>query len=337
MQTFDTNALPNPKRRRFAAGVALFAVSAGHLSVSRADAPWPDRPIKLVVPFPPGGTTDITARVLARALAEQLKQSVIVENRAGASGNIGSAFVAHARPDGYTLVMSGVGTHAANVALYHPMPYDPVQDFTHITSVTSSPNAIAVNPSFPAKTLAQLVDLIKRNPNKYNYASPGTGSSGNLAVELLKQQAGLQIQHIPYKGAAQAAIDVIGGQIPVLVMVADTLKPQVQAGKLRILATTGAKRSLLFPDIPTVAESGYPGFEAVSWTGLSAPAGLPAAIRDRLFEATKAVLLRPDVIEPLERTGNSIDIRSPQEFTAFIESEIKKWEKVAAQAHLRVS
>lgn len=326
---------PLPGRRKFTAALTLLPLSAGWASNTLAAAVWPTKPITLVVPFPPGGTTDVTARILARALAAKLGQSVVVENRAGAGGNIGSAFVARSRPDGYTLVMSGVGTHAANVALYDPMPYDPVKDFTHITSLTSSPNVIAVNPSVPVKTLGELIALIKSKPDKLNYASPGTGSSGNLAFELLKQEAQLRVQHIPYKGAAQALVDVIGGQVPILVMVSDTLQPQVEAGKLRILAVTSKQRSTLFPDAPTVAESGFPGFEAVSWTGLSAPAHLPIPIRDTVFQATKAVMTQPEVIAPLLRSGNTIDIRTPAQFTAFVQAEITKWTGVAARAHLQ--
>ncbi|ALM81586.1 tripartite tricarboxylate transporter substrate binding protein [Bordetella sp. N] len=339
MPAFRHDHSPCLPRRGLSAAVlvlaAFGALGAMPAPVHAADQ-WPSKPITLIVPFPPGGTTDVTGRILARALTTQLGQSVIVENRAGASGNIGSAFVARAKPDGYTLLMSGVGTHAANVALYDPMPYDPVKDFTHISSITSSPNVIAVNPGFPAKTLADLVGLIRKAPDHYNYASPGTGSSGNLAFELLKQKADLKVQHIPYKGAAQAVTDVMGGQVPILVMVADTLEPQVRAGKLRVLASTGAQRSLLFPDLPTVAESGYAGFDAVSWTGLSAPAGLPVEIRDRLFEATKAALSDPEVIKPLKASGNAVVLRTPQDFTSFIQSEVGKWTTVAKAAHLKL-
>lgn len=323
-------------RRRFCAMLAALALPAAFAAPVHAADAWPSQPITLIVPFPPGGTTDVTGRILAGALSTQIGQTVIVENRAGASGNIGSAFVARAKPDGYTLLMSGVGTHAANAALYGSMPYDPLKDFTHISSITSSPNVIDVNPQFPAKTLAELVSLLRQSPDKYNYASPGAGSSGNLAFELLKQRADLKVQHIPYKGASQAVTDVISGQVPILVMVADTLEPHVRAGKLRVLASTGASRSLLFPDLPTVAESGFPDFDAVSWTGLSAPAGLPDAICDRLAQATRAALTDPEVVKPLKATGNAVTLRSPQDFTAFITGEIQKWATVAKTAGLKM-
>lgn len=302
-------------------GCALLGMTSG---MAHADT-WPARPITLVVPFPPGGTTDVGARILANGLSTELGQSVVVENRPGASGNIGSTYVARAQPDGYTLVMSGVGSHAANVGLYPDMPYDPVKDFTHITSVTSSPNAIVVNADFPADSLQELVALIRENPDKYNYASPGTGSSGHLAFELFKRQAALVVQHIPYKGAAPALTDLIGGQVPILIMVADTLQSHVQTGKIRVLAVTSDARSTLFPDVPTVGESGYPGFKAVSWTGLSAPAGLPDDIRQKLFTATDAVLASPNVQAQFARTGNAIEVRTPDAFTTFVADEVRKW------------
>ena len=295
---------------------------------------WPDKPITLVVPFPPGGTTDVSARLIAQGLTQRLGQTVVVENKAGASGNIGSAFVAKAKPDGYTLVVSGVGTHAANVGLYNDMPYDPLKDFTHITTIVSSPNAIAVHPDFPVQSLQELVALVREKPERFNYASPGNGSSGHLAFEMIRQQAGLKIQHIPYKGAAQALTDVIGGQVPVLIMVADTLKQHVQSGKLRVLAVTSDTRSTLFPDVPTVAEAGFPGFSAVSWTGISGPAGLPPAVVQRLHEATKAVLEDEEVIKRYTSTGNTIELRSPDEFSAFVATEIDKWSAAAKGANL---
>jgi len=298
-------------------------------------ASWPSQPITLVVPFPPGGSTDVSARVLAKGLTERLGQSVVVENRAGASGNIGSTYVARAQPDGHTLVMSGVGTHAANVGLYANMPYDPVKDFTHITSVASNPNAIVVNADFPAHTLAELVTLVRQNPDKYNYASPGTGSSGHLAFEHFKRQAGLEVQHIPYKGAAPALTDLMGGQVPMLIMVADTLQSHVQSGKLRILAVTSEARNPLFPDVPTVAESGYPGFTAVSWTGLSAPAGLDPAIVAKLFAATADVLRGAEAQAQYARTGSLIEIREPAAFTAFVTAEVQKWRDVARSANIQ--
>jgi len=328
-----TTASPDSLGRRsvLAAGIATAFASRA----AAAASPWPDRPITLVVPFPPGGTTDVNARLIAQSLGRSLGQAVVVDNKAGASGNIGSAFVARAKPDGYTLVVSGVGTHAANVGLFANMPYDPVRDFVHITNISSSPNAIAVHADFPARTFAELLELLKRAPGKYNYASPGNGSSGQLAFELLKQKAGLDATHIPYKGAAPAVTDVLGGQVPILVMVADTLPQYVKAGRLRILAVTGDQRSSLFPEVPTVAESGFPGFRAVSWTGLSAPAGLPPAIARKLQQEVVAALQEPQVKERLEATGNVAGGLSSADFTAFVRKEVTQWTQVAKAANLR--
>ncbi|MFZ4286527.1 Bug family tripartite tricarboxylate transporter substrate binding protein [Variovorax sp. HJSM1_2] len=329
MQTEQENRIN--RRSVLAASAALVFGS----NAAFAAAPWPERPITLVVPFPPGGTTDVNARLIAQSLTKSLGQAVVIDNKAGASGNIGSAFVARAKPDGYTLVVSGVGTHAANVGLFANMPYDPVKDFVHITNISSSPNAIVVNTSFPAKTFAQLLDLLKQNPGKYNYASPGNGSSGQLAFELLKQKAGLDLTHIPYKGAAPAVTDVLGGQVPILVMVADTLSQYVKAGKLRVLAVTSETRSPLFPEVPTVAESGFAGFRAVSWTGLSAPAGLPPEIAQKLQQGVVAALQEPQVKERLESTGNQAGGMSSADFTAFVRKEVTQWTQLAKAANLQ--
>lgn len=321
-----------PSRRQILAAAA--AALAATALPARADT-WPSRAITLVVPFPPGGTTDVNARLIAQSLGKALGQPVVVENKAGASGNIGSAAVARAAADGYTLVVSGVGTHAANVGLFAKMPYDPVKDFTHITTISSSPNAIAVHPDFPARNFKELLETMRRNPDKYNYASPGNGSSGHLAFELLKQKAQLQATHIPYKGAAPAITDVLGGQVPILVMVADTLAQYAKAGRLRILAVTGEQRSPLFPDVPTVAESGFAGFRAVSWTGLSGPAGLPAAIVQRLHKEVERAMQDPAVKQRFEASGNAPGGMPPARFKAFVASEVKQWTQVAQAAQLK--
>lgn len=324
-----------PRRRHVLAMAAAGLASAAVPTTAAWADTWPSRPITLVVPFPPGGTTDVNARLIAQSLGHRLGQPVVVENKAGASGNIGSAAVARAQPDGYTFVVSGVGTHAANVGLFAKMPYDPVKDFEHITTISSSPNAILVHPDFPARNFKELLELVRHNPDKYNYASPGNGSSGHLAFELLKQKARFQAQHIPYKGAAPAITDVLGGQVPILVMVADTLLPHVKAGRLRILAVTGEQRSPLFPEVPTVTESGFAGFRAVSWTGLSGPAGLPPAMVKRLQQEVTRAMQDPTVKERFEASGNAPGGMPTAQFKAFVASEVKQWTQVARAANLK--
>lgn len=229
---------------------------------------WPARPITMIVPFPPGGTSDTNARLIAQEMAKLLGQNIVIDNKPGANGNVGTALAARAPADGYTIVLSGVGTNGINPGLYKNTQYDPVKDFAHITMIASGPNAIAVHPDFSARTLDDLVRLARDNPGKYSYASSGTGSSGHMAMEMFKQRAEAKIEHVPYKGGAQALQDVLGGQVPILITNADAVLPHVKSGKLRVLAITSAARNPLFPDTPTIAEQGFPGFAAVSWTGL---------------------------------------------------------------------
>lgn len=320
--------IPIRHRRRtlFAAGAALAAAG------SRAAAQtYPARVVTLIVPFPPGGTTDTMGRLVAGELARGIGGTVVVENRPGANGNIGSAAVARAAPDGHTLVLSGVGSHAINAGLYRSMPYDPVRDFSHVTMIASGPNAIAVHPGFAARTLPELVALLRRESGRHGYASSGTGSSGHMAMELFKQKAGLAIEHVPYRGGAPALTDVIGGQVPVLITNADAVLPHVRDGRLRILAVTGQERSSLFPEVPTIAETGFPDVVAVSWTGVSAPSGTPAPILQTIgAEVAKAVT--GPLKDRLLAVGLVPGGTSSEAFTAFVAAEVAKWRSVAAAA-----
>lgn len=297
---------------------------------------YPAETVTILVPFPPGGTTDLTARMLAEFMATKFGKPFVVENRPGAGGNIGTALVARAKPDGYTLTISGVGTHAANFGLYPDMPYDALKDFTHITDIARGPNAIAVNGQASIKDLSDLLAQAKADPGSLNYASPGNGSSGHLAFELLKQKAQVSINHVPYKGAAPAVTDVIGGHVPVLIVNADTLLPHVKAGALRLLAVTSPERSPLYPDVPTVAELGFEGFSAISWTGLSAPAGLPADIVEKLRAVTLEALNSPKIKARFAENGNTSGGLSPQDFTAFVADELNKWTEVAKTANIKL-
>jgi len=323
--------LKSPLAGLTASALALF-VSLGAATLPAVAQTWPAKAITLIVPFPPGGSTDTIGRLVAQELNKSLGQPVVVENRAGANGNIGSAAVARAPADGYTLLLSGVGSNAINHGLYAKMPYDSRKDFAHVTLLTTGPNVLVVNPDFPAKTFKEFIDLAKANPGKYNYASSGSGSSGHLAMELLKQTADLKLDHIPYKGGAPAMTDVMGGQVPAMFINQDVVLPHVKAGKLRILAVASLERNPLYPDVPTIAESGIPGFQAVSWFGLSAPAKTPNEIITRLQAETVKALQSPALKERLESNGFVVVGNSPDEFAKFIAAEIDKWSGVAKTA-----
>ncbi|QXC52324.1 tripartite tricarboxylate transporter substrate binding protein (plasmid) [Agrobacterium salinitolerans] len=297
---------------------------------------YPSDTVTILVPFPPGGTTDLTARMLAEFMAKKFGKPFVVENRPGAGGNIGTALVARAKPDGYTLTISGVGTHAANFGLYPDMPYDALKDFTHITDIARGPNAIAVNGETPIKDLNDLIARAKAEPGSLNYASPGNGSSGHLAFEFLKQKASVSINHIPYKGAAPAVTDVMGGHVPILIVNADTLLPHVKSGALRLLAVTSPERSALYPEVPTVSELGFEGFSAISWTGLSAPAGLPEDIEEKLRNATLEALNSPKIKARFQENGNTAGGLSSVDFTAFVSQELDKWTNVAKTANIKI-
>ncbi|MFM9974264.1 MAG: Bug family tripartite tricarboxylate transporter substrate binding protein, partial [Beijerinckiaceae bacterium] len=251
---------------------------------------WPARTITLVVPFPAGGTTDVTARLIAQEISGPLGQSIVVENKGGANGNIGSLQVARAAPDGYTLLASGVGSNAVNHGIYKSMPYDSNKDFAHITMMTSGPNVLVVNKDFPAKDLKEFIAYVKANPGKLNYASAGAGASGHMAMELLKLKAGIDVLHVPYRGGALAINDVIGGQVPMMFTNQDIAFAQASAGLVKMIGVASLERNPASPDTPTIAEQGFPGFAAVSWNALSAPAGTPKAIIDRIQSETKKAL-----------------------------------------------
>ena len=309
-----------------AALAAVSAVLAAPLPAAAQS--WPSKPVHLVVPFPPGGSTDSVGRLLAAELSKDLGQTVIVENKGGANGNIGSDMVAKAAPDGYTLLLSGVGSNAINYAIYPTMPYGNA-DFAHISLLAKGPNVLVANPEFPAKTFAEFIKLAKANPGKYTHASSGNGSSGHLAMEMLKQAAGIDLVHVPYKGGAAAITDTIGGRVSVLFLNQDNLLPHVRAGKLRALAVASEARNPAYPDTPTVAESGYPGFAAESWFGLSAPAGTPAPVIARLHQATVKALGTLELRQKLESVGFVVVASDPKAFTAFVSAEIDKWGKAA--------
>ncbi len=291
---------------------------------------WPTRPVRIVVPYPAGGAVDIVTRALADKLATQWGQPVVVDNKAGAGGLIGADGVSKATPDGYTLVMGTVSSHAIAPAVYRKMPYDAVADFGAISLVALTPYIITVHPGVPANSLRELVAHARANPDKLNFGSSGTGTTPHLAGELFNTAAGTRMAHVPYKGSAPMVADLLGGQIQVAFD--NTVIPHIKAGKLRGLAVTGPARLAAVPDIPTAAEAGLPGYEAVGWMGLYAAKGTPAALRSRLAADTAKAAGTPDFIAKMEGLGFQARTNTPAEFDAYLKAETVKWAKVVKDA-----
>ena len=301
----------------------------GALSLSAATfAQYPNKPIKIIVPFLAGGTTDIMARAVAADLQKAFGQAVVVENRAGAGGNIGADAVAKSAPDGYTFLMGTVGTHAINMALYTKMPYDAVKDFAPVSLVAAVPNILVATPSFPVNSVKELIDLAKKEDGKLTFASSGSGTSIHLSGELFKQLAGVQMTHVPYKGSSAALPDVMSGQVNVMFDNAPSVMPHIKGGKLKAIAVTSSKRAPALPNVPTIAESGLPGFEASSWFGLLAPAGTPKEIVEKVSVQIQKMLQTPEMKERLASQGADGVGNTPEQFAAHIKTEIDKWAKV---------
>lgn len=314
--------------------VAITVVVAGALLgivQARGDAlsdGYPIQPIRLVVPFPPGGGTDTGARIVAQKLGEALGQPVVVDNRGGAAGIIGTELAAKAPADGYTLVMGNIGTHAINPALYRKLPYDPVKDFVPVTQVCGLPMFLVVNPAVPAKSVTELLALAKAKPGQLNYASAGSGNAIHIAGELLKSMAGVDIVHVPYKGGAQATTAVLSGEVQMTFLSIAESVQNVKAGRVRPLAVTSSQRSQAFPDVPTVAEAALPGYESISWLGIFAPAGTPASIVAKLNETLVKVLRQPDVKEKLLAIGADPIGNSPEQFASVQRADVAKYAKL---------
>ena len=304
--------------------------------LAHAQDAYPSKPIRIVVPFPAGGTTDILARAAAQKLSEAWGQGVVVDNRPGAGGNIGSDIVAKAAPDGYTLLMGTVGTHAINPSLYSKMPYDHVKDFAPIVLVAGVPNVLVVNPLLPIHTVADLVAYAKANPGKLNFASSGSGTSIHLSGELFKTDAGIDMTHVPYKGSAPALTDLVGGQVQLMFDNLPSSLPQIKAGKLRAVAVTSAVRAPALPDVPTIAESGYPGFEASSWFGLLARAGTKPEIIAKINAEVRKWLTSPEARDKLLAQGANASPGTPEDFARHIAAETAKWAKVVNESGAKV-
>jgi len=289
---------------------------------------YPTRPVRFVVPFAPGGSTDTLARTVGMKLTDALGQQVVVDNRPGANGDIGMMIVAKAPPDGYTIVLGYIANLAIAPSLYAKMPYDPVKDFQPLTQPASSPNVLTAHPSVPANSLQELIALAKAKPGAVSFASTGVASVGHLTGELINNLAGIRMTHVPYKGSGQAVTDILGGHVQVMFSGFSSTLHHIKAGKLRALAVTGPKRSNALPQVATIAEQGFPGVEATAWYGILAPAGTPKPVVTRLHGEMVKILKLTDVTQKLEGLGFEIVASTPEQLGAYIRSEIKKWEKV---------
>jgi tripartite-type tricarboxylate transporter receptor subunit TctC len=316
-------------------GALALVIASLVTPLAGAQPAYPSKPVRLVVPFPAAGTTDLLARAAAQKLFEAWGQQVIVDNRPGAAGNIGAELVAKAPPDGYTLLMGTVGTHAINTSLYAKMPYDHVKDFTPVILVAGVPNVLVVNPGVPVNSVAELIAYAKANPGKLNFASSGSGTSIHLSGELFKTMTGVQITHVPYKGSAPALTDLIGGQVQLMFDNLPSSLAFIKAGKLRALAVTGATRAAALPETPTVADT-LPGFEASSWFGILAPAGTPRDIVLKINGEVAKWLASPDAREKLAAQGANVASGSPEDFAKHIQAETAKWAKVVKESGAKV-
>jgi tripartite-type tricarboxylate transporter receptor subunit TctC len=318
------------RRQLLQSGLALALATAG----MSARAAWPEKPIRIILGFGAGGGSDILLRTITPALAEALGQPVVVENRAGAAGNIAMQAVAQAAPDGYTLLMGSPGL-ATNSSLYASLGFDPLKDFAPVSLVGSVQNVLIVRPTLQVNTVAELIAYARANPGRLNYASPGTGTSLHLAGELFKVSAGLRMEHVPYKGGAQALTDVMSGQVDLMFNVLPSALPQIKAGAVKALAVTGAQRAPSLPDRPTMIEAGVPGYTAVTWNGIVAPAGTPREIVTRLNEAVVKVLRTPEMTQKFAAIGQDVLVSTPDEFSAFLREETTKWRRTIESAGIK--
>ena len=316
--------------RSIVASLATIALTSAHSPVNAADA-WPSKPVTLVVPFAPGGTTDIIARAVGQKLGEALHQSVVIDNRPGAGGTLGAASVAKAPADGYTFFMATVA-HTMAPGLYKTLPYDFSKDLDPIGLVALTPNVLLVNPSLPVKSVAELVAYIKAHPGKVNYGSAGKGSTEHLSGELFRSLTGVDIAHIPYKGGAPMMTDLIGGQIQMAIETSPSAAPHVRSGAVRALAVTTQRRSTAYPGVPTLDEAGVKGFNVTTWYAIMAPRGTPPAVESRMNQELAKLLHQPDVQKRFEEQGVSAGDLTPRQLSDFIRSETLKWGEVAKKA-----
>jgi len=308
--------------------IASAALVLAALPAMAQQPAWPAKPIRYIVPFAPGGTTDILARVVGEKLSVALGQQIVVENKAGQGGSVGSAELARAAPDGYTIGGGTISSHGINATLYDKLSYDPVASFAPITLYATQPNALLVHPSVPANNVKELIDLLKANPEKYSFGSAGTGTSQHISGEMFKTMAGVKMQHIPYRGSGQMLPELLGGTLQIAFDNVASAIPHVKAGKLRALAVTTAKRSTVAHDVPTLAESGLAGYELSSWQAVFAPAGTPKPIVDRLYAEISKILQMPDVQKRLTDLGLDLSGMPPQELAALVKADVPRLGKI---------
>lgn len=296
---------------------------------------YPNKPIKVVVPYAPGGNMEHWRPTLEK-VSQLLGQPLVMENRAGAGGNIGTDYTAKSPADGYTLVIGTIGTHAINASVYAKMPYDVIKDFTPVVFLATMTNVAMVNPATPVKSIQEFIDYAKANPGKLNFASPGNGSSAHLTGEMFKQVTGVAMQHVPYKGSAPALMDLIAGRIDIMFDNIPLPLPHIRAGKLRGLAVTAAQRSPSLPELPTLAEAGVPGFDVSSWYGIYAPAGLPQEMVAKLNAAFNEALRAPEIRDRLTTQGWTVTGGTPEQFAAHTQTELERWARVVKSANVRI-
>lgn len=319
--------------------IALTLAILANLAIpigGHAAEPYPSKPIKMIVAFNAGGATDIIARIVGQKLSESLGQSVVVDNRPGATGIIGSEMVAKSAPDGYTLLMVTAGTHAINSSLFKDLPYDPVKDFVHINFTATAPNVLIVNNSVPVNNVKALIKLAKEKPGQLTFGSAGSGSTLHLSGELFKSMASVDITHVPYKGSAPAMTDLLGERLTMMFDSISSAVPRIKAGKVRPLAVTSGKRSAAMPDVPTIAEAGVPDYEATAWFGVVAAANTPKEIVAKLNAEINKALTSADVKEKLFSLGTEPVGGTPEQFTAHVKSEVAKWRKVVKDSGVKV-
>ena len=313
----------------------LMAAAMACAAIGGWAQPYPAKPIRIIVPFPAGGTADIMARVVGQKMTETWGQQVLIDNRSGAGGNIAADLAAKSAPDGYTLFLCTVGTHAVHQTLYEKLPFDPIKDFSAVAYIAGVPNVVVVHPSIPVKSVKELIGFIKARPGRINFGSSGTGSSVHMSGEMLKVMAGLDMTHIPYKGNPQAVTDLMAGQIELMITNMPSVIPYIQSGRLRALAVTTKARSPALPDLPTMEEAGLPGYESSAWFGLVSPAAVPRDIVSKLNAEVMRIVGLEDVKRNLASQGAYPLAMTPDEFGAFMKAETAKWAKIVKASGAR--